>query len=334
MMKPAQITVIGGGSWGCALASLFASQFPKGKVRLWLRDLSVANSINENHQNPKYLPNIPLSDKLLAIMDPKAALKDANIILFILPLQQLRSGIIPLLPFIEPDAIIINGAKGIEQSSLLLPHQILDKLCPNHPQMALVGPSFAKEVALGKPTALVLASHEKDRQERKIAFDALSCPTLRLYESDDLIGVELCAALKNVFAIAAGLTLGAGLGENARAALLARSLHELQKLVIKSGGKIETIYGLAGIGDLMLTANSNSSRNTKFGFDLAQNQGNNSEKSTLHEGVFTAEAALAMAMQAKVEMPIIEAVASVLKGDLSIEQAAKLLMQRPNPSNI
>ncbi|MFK7867441.1 MAG: NAD(P)H-dependent glycerol-3-phosphate dehydrogenase [Alphaproteobacteria bacterium] len=324
------ICVLGGGSWGCALASALAYNAPDHPVKLWLRDQKMMLSINQEHQNPNYLPDIALAPNLIAFNHAADALDRASLVIVLLPLQSIRSILPDIAPFIPQDAVIIMGSKGIEQHRHLLAHQIIKEILPDHQVMALSGPSFAREVALKLPTALVLASQTPDYENCKTLAQALSSERLRLYASNDLLGVELSAALKNVYAIAAGLCIGAGFGENARASILCRALVELERMIVAAGGKQETLYGLAGLGDLLLTATSLTSRNTKFGYELgrgAQIPAKNSNKA-LVEGKYTASEAKLFAKRLGVDTPILDAIAAILAGDISIAQAANILMIR------
>ncbi len=328
-----KIAIIGGGAWGSAIATMVAATHPERPVSLWMRDEQLVEHINSTHYNTPYLGEIALAKNLIATYQADQ-LADADLIFVIVPVQHIKAVMAQFAPILRPDVTLICGSKGIMRDSLDLPHQILHKLMPNAQIFTLSGPSFAKEVASGLPTALVLAGNEQQRTHRQQLIKHLASDRLRLYESDDLYGVELCAALKNVYAIAAGLCIGAGFGENARAALLARCLHEQAQLVKKCGGLAETIYGLAGLGDLMLTANSLTSRNTRYGYELAQSQHKPKGEQPLQEGRWTAAVAAKLARKHGVDTPIVDAVTQIIEEGADLKTIAKALMTRPLKSDL
>ena len=317
--------IIGGGAWGTALANRIAGRLPAQRIRLWLRDKEMERAINQHHQNPNYLGDIALHKNVVAYCDGKEALAQARYIFIIVPFQSLRNILQSLKGFIATDATLIIGSKGIERDTLLLGHDILQILFPANPLMAISGPSFAKEVAIGLPTTLTLASDEHHANHRDGLVKQLSGRNLRLYASDDVAGVELLGALKNVYCIAAGMTQGARLGENARASLLCRALVEMERMLDKIGDKA-SLMTPAGIGDFMLSALSPTSRNTQYGMMLAEEHTSQAEQ--LYEGRFTTKAAYDLARKLAVDTPILDAVLDIIEGRLSVEQAATRLMER------
>lgn len=307
------IAVIGAGAWGTALAVLLA-RAGRG-VTLWARDAAKAAATQENRINPR-LPDVALPPGLRIT----AEMPQAEILLLAVPMQHLR-GILPILP----EAILVLCCKGLEQTTLLLPPEIVNgRACA-----ILTGPNFAHEIARGLPAAAVLAT--PDAGLRTALITALRTPSLRLYGTADITGAALGGAAKNVIAIAAGVVVGAGLGENARAALITRGLAEMARLAAAIGGKAETISGLSGLGDLLLTCTGTSSRNYSLGFLLGQGRPLAeilSARSTVTEGVMTAPALLARAKLAGVEMPITQAVTKLLSGEMNVAQTMAALMGR------
>ena len=289
-----------------------------------MRDEECAQQINRTHENTRYLPSIQLPRAIRATTDIKQALQVADYVLWVVPAQALYDLAGSFQEFLKPGALLINCAKGIDRTTLALPGDNLKAACPGHIVMALSGPSFAREVASGKPTALVLAG--EDTAECLKAQYILSGQTLRVYASADRIGVELCGALKNVIALGAGIAIGAGLGENARAALVTRGISELGRLTQALGGKLETVHGLAGIGDLTLTAMSSTSRNTAYGLAIGAGE---PPPAKLAEGVHTVEAACKLAEKHGLSLPITTAIAAILRKEIAIETAIKELLQRP-----
>ncbi|CAA9251984.1 MAG: Glycerol-3-phosphate dehydrogenase [NAD(P)+] [uncultured Craurococcus sp.] len=320
----ARLAVIGAGAWGTALAVQAARA--GGTVTLWARDPARAAVIAAARENARHLPGIALEPSIAVTADP-AALAGAEAAILAVPTQHLR-GLLARLPVPLPPLIL--AAKGVEQGSLRLPLELLEQLRPGHPAAILSGPNFAHEVAAGLPAAAVLAS--RDPALREAAIGLLATPGFRLYGSDDPLGVQVCGAAKNVIAIAAGAVIGAGLGENARAALITRGLAELSRLVAALGGRTETAAGLSGLGDLLLTATGPSSRNTALG--LALGRGLTlvealAGKASVAEGASTAPALLDRATAAGVELPVCAAVTALLAGEATVAEAMAQLLARP-----
>lgn len=320
------ISVIGAGAWGSAL-SLTAAQAGRS-VTLWAREKDVIDSIRQTGKNTRFLPGIELPSQIQATGDLAAAAR-AEALLLVAPAQHLRSTLTALAPLVAPDTPLMLCAKGIERDSALLLTEILVELAPTAQPAILSGPSFARDVARGLPTAVTIAARI-DIARRLQA--TLGQGQFRPYASDDLIGVALGGAAKNVYAIGCGVTDGLGLGESARAALLARSFAELIRLGEAMGGRAETFMGLSGLGDLVLTATSPSSRNFAFGQRLGRGTPLAELRAPglpLAEGVETAPALVARARKHGIEMPIAETVAAVLDGALAPASALDRLMSRP-----
>lgn len=321
-----RIGVIGGGAWGTALAALSAEQ---GNTLLWARNAEVVDSINTAHANPLYLPDVKLPTNLRATGD-LAALKDCDALVLAVPAQTLRpfaEAIRAALPLAAP---IVIAAKGIEISTGLLPGDVLAELLPGRPLAILSGPNFATEVARGLPSASTLAC--ADETLGAALVQRLGRPTFRPYLSDDVIGAQIGGAVKNVLAIACGIVIGRRLGDNARAALITRGLAEMSRLGLALGAKRETLMGLSGLGDLVLTCSGAQSRNLSLG--VALGEGKTLEqimgaRRTVAEGVHTARAIEALAGKHGVEMPICAAVDAVLHKDVSIDETLAALLARP-----
>lgn len=309
-----KIAVIGAGAWGTALAVLQANA--GRSVVLWARDEKKATLMRSSRINP-HLPNAVLPDSLQITHEiPKA-----DILLVAVPLQTLRH----VLPTLSSDAPLVLCCKGVEQGTLALPPEIVaPRACA-----VLTGPNFAHEIAANLPAAAILAT--PDSALRSMLVANLHTSRFRLYGASDLIGASLGGAAKNVIAIAAGVVMGAGLGENARAALITRGLAEIGRLAEALGGRTETVAGLSGLGDLMLTCTGQSSRNYSLGYALGQGQNLQqilASRDSVTEGVMTAPALLARANVCGVEMPITEAVTNLLGGGMSVTQTMAALMSR------
>lgn len=315
-----RVGVIGAGAFGTALASV--ARLGGNDVTLWGRDPAQIAAMQAQGENTKYLPDVPLPQGLHLTRDLND-LARSDILLMVLPAQQLRGFLASAdLPAQAP---VLLCAKGIESDTGLLQQQILAETMPNSQIAVLSGPGFATEMTRGKPTALSLAC-DKAKTGAWLQ-EVLSSQTLRLYLTQDTTGVALGGALKNVYAIACGLVVGAGLGESARAALMTRGFAELARLAASMGAKTETLMGLSGFGDLALSCTSLQSRNFAFGEKLGREAAFGTGKTV--EGIATAQAVLALAARQKIEMPIAQAVADVLDGRQEIAQALHTLMSRP-----
>lgn len=319
-----KVAVIGAGAWGTALA--LQALRAGGEACLWARDAGRAEAMAAARRNALHLPGTPLPPELHVTADAGAALSGAGFAVLAVPTQYLAA-VLEGLPALPP-AILV--AKGVEAGTLRFPLEILAEARPDTPAALLSGPNFAHEVAEGLPAAAVLAS--TDAGLREAAMARLASPGFRLYAGVDPVGVEVAGAAKNVAAIAAGAAIGAGLGENARAAIVTRALAEIARLAAALGGRADTVAGLSGLGDLMLTCAGAASRN--FSLGLAIGRGERAadvlaSRSSVTEGAATAPALLARAARAGVEMPVCAAVAAVLDGSLSVREAVGQLMARP-----
>ena len=318
-----KIAVLGGGAWGTALASTILRA--DHSTLLWARDDKTVTAINETHQNPRYLPGISLDPALVATTDLVAALDNAAFVLAVTPAQTMRGLFDSLADRLTPGIPLILCAKGIERDTGMLMSQLAAKFLPQTPIAALSGPSFATDVAAGLPTAVTIAAEDETLAADISAI--LSSPAFRCYSSTDLTGVEIGGALKNVLAIAAGAVAGAGLGASAQAALVTRGFVELRRVGVALGAQPETLMGLAGLGDLILTCSSAQSRN--FAYGMALGSGENLEGRPLAEGVATAGVAARIARENGVDAPIIAAVEALLAGKITIADAVAALMARP-----
>lgn len=322
------IGVIGAGAWGTALA---VAGLKAGRtVRLWAREANVARAISERHENPDYLPGVPL-DPMLGASTEFAGILTTDAILLVVPAQHLRTMCRQLAPDWPAGVPAVICAKGIEQGTGKLMSEVTaEELPAGTPLAALSGPSFASEVARGQPTAVTLACADHDLGQRLV--DALGSRSLRPYLSPDLTGVEVGGAVKNVLAIACGIVEGKGMGDNARAALITRGLAEIARLGVAKGGLPETFMGLSGMGDLILTATSMQSRNFSLGYALGQGERLEAilgGRRAVTEGVFTAAAVVGLANHLHVDMPICAAVDAILNHGAGVEDTIEALLARP-----
>jgi glycerol-3-phosphate dehydrogenase (NAD(P)+) len=322
MDAAAKIAVLGAGAWGTALAIQAARA--GNAVSLWTRDPARALALASRRENAAYLPGQALPEAITVTADAGAALADAAFALLAIPLQHLRA----TLPATRLP--LVACAKGVETGTLRLPLEVLAEARPDAELALLSGPNFAHEIAAGLPAATLVAS--RNAALRGLVAARLGSAGFRLYGSDDTLGAQVGGAAKNVIAIAAGAVTGAGLGENARAALITRGLAELARLTLALGGKAETAAGLSGLGDLLLTATGPGSRNTALGMDLGQGldlQAALARRTGVVEGVATAPAIVARAASAGVELPICAAVADLLANRQTLAQSIARLMARP-----
>lgn len=316
--------VIGGGAWGTALAQLLAAE--GAPVRLWAREAEVVSAINADHHNPLFLPNIPLSSSLMAA-DDMAAMADLDALLVVVPVPFMRATLAALPP---SDAPLILCSKGMEAGSFAFPIDIVRDIYPSRACAILSGPTFAHEVAAGLPTAVTLAAHE---EELALALaQAIARPHFRPYISTDVMGAEIGGAVKNILAIACGIVEGAGLGLNARAALISRGFAEMTRFGMARGAQAETLAGLAGLGDLVLTCTSSNSRNFALGEGLGRGMSAAdlmADRRTIAEGAHSAPVVAAAAASQSIDMPITCAVADLVAGKISVKEAVQDLLNRP-----
>ncbi|MHA7901402.1 MAG: NAD(P)H-dependent glycerol-3-phosphate dehydrogenase [Henriciella sp.] len=330
MTEYTRIGVLGAGAWGTALA---ASLYTKAEtsspdIPIWALEPDVASALSQGHGNPIYLKNVPLP-KMRASTD-LADLAGCDALLAVVPAQFARSVFTQLKPHVADGTPILLCAKGIERDSLSLMTDVLRESLPHAIPAVLSGPSFAADVSKGLPTAVTLAC--EDEALGQALMDAIGQPGFRPYWTDDLIGAEVGGAVKNVLAIACGIVEGLDLGKSAHAALIARGFAEMTRLGVAMGGRAETLAGLCGLGDLVLTCSSPQSRNMSFGLALGQGQSAQeilAARNAVTEGVATAPALVALAHKHAVEMPICEAVNAILSETMTVSDAITALLARP-----
>lgn len=305
------IAVVGGGAWGTALAHAFAER--EHHVMLWAREPDVVAHINTQHANPRFLPGARLHDGVRASESMAQVLSTASCVVFAAPSHVLRLVTRQGAAAVAPGATLVVATKGVERETLCLMTDVVEAELPGRAVVALSGPSFALEVAHGQPTAMVAAS--RSAEARELVQRALGKGSIRIYTNDDVPGVELGGALKNVMAVATGVAEGVGLGLNSRAALITRGLAEMTRLGMAVGARAETFAGLAGMGDLVLTCTGALSRNRAVGIEVGKGvplEEILASTESVAEGVLTTQSALALALRHGVEMPIASAVARVL----------------------
>jgi glycerol-3-phosphate dehydrogenase (NAD(P)+) len=321
------IAVLGAGSWGTTLANLLAA---KGEsVRLWAYEPEVVEAINRTHENPLFLPGVPLCASLRASGDASATVRSAPIVISASPSHVVRTVVRAVGESVAPGTLVVSATKGIETDTLALMSEVFAECLPQARFAALSGPSFAIEVAQGQPTAVVAAA--RDETTALDAQSLFATPTFRVYSGRDVVGVELAGALKNVIAIAAGILEGLGLGHNPRAALITRGLAEITRLGVAMGAEPLTFAGLAGMGDLVLTTTGSLSRNRALGVALAQGETLERYRAThrtVAEGANTSRAGAALGARYGVELPITQKVCEVLFDGKSARDAVPELMGR------
>jgi glycerol-3-phosphate dehydrogenase (NAD(P)+) len=325
------LTIIGGGSWGTALAIVLASRFER--IRLWVYEADLAERMEQGRDNDVYLPGLPIPENVSIGNDLRASVEEADLVLSVMPSHLVRRMYEELGLFVNKRACFISATKGLENDTLLRPSEIIRQILGKtgiEPRVAVIsGPTFAREVARFEPTALVVAS--TDRELTETIQNAFSSVTFRLYRSDDPIGVEIGGSIKNVVAIGAGVLHGMGLGHNAMAALITRGLAEITRLAVALGGKQQTMAGLAGLGDLVLTCTGDLSRNRMVGIELAHGRKLDEIVSSMKmvaEGIKTTNAAVDLARRHSVEMPISEQMFQMLHFGISPRDAIQRLMER------
>ncbi|MEK7401972.1 MAG: NAD(P)H-dependent glycerol-3-phosphate dehydrogenase [Gemmatimonadota bacterium] len=319
--------VMGAGAWGTALADLLAAN--GHAVHLWAFERDVVAAINDTHQNPLFLPGFALDARLKADTDQSEVLSGAELVIYATPSQHLRGIARAGAAHVPKSAVVAVASKGIEEKTLALMSDVVVQELGRHEVVAVSGPSFAAEVAAKQPTAIVAAS--ASAHGARLTQEALSSAAFRVYTHDDLIGVELGGALKNVMAVASGIVEGVGLENNSRAALITRGLAEMTRLGVALGARGSTFAGLAGIGDLVLTCTGALSRNRAVGVEIGQGKTLEQAlagKTTVAEGVFTSRSALALAEREGVEMPIVKMVNRILFEGLLARKAVPELMAR------
>lgn len=323
-----KVAVLGAGSWGTALASLLARH--GHPTVLWGRDSATVEAIDQRHENPRYLPGIPLPGSLRATTDLSAAVTGAAWILVVVPSHAFAETVRTLAPLRPATAGVAWATKGFEPGSGRFLHEVArEALGAEVPLAVVTGPSFAKEVTLGLPTAVTV--HGDDAEFAQQVADAMHGPAFRAYTGDDMVGAELGGAMKNVLAVATGVADGMQLGLNARAGLITRGLNEMLRLAAAIGAKPETLMGLAGLGDLVLTSTGDLSRNRRLGLALGRGQSLEDavrEIGQVVESVQTADEVMRQADRNGIDLPISKAVRAVLHGDLSPAEGLQKLLSR------
>lgn len=322
-----KIGVIGAGSWGIALAKLLATN--GHSVLVWSIVESEIAMLKEKHEHIDKLPGVHLPDSISYTTDLKETIEESNLLVLAVPSVFTRSTAKSMAPYVKDHQIIVCVAKGIEEETLMTISDVVEDEIKNADVAILCGPSHAEEVGIGLPTTVVAGAHSKATADK--VQDVFMNEVFRVYTTPDMLGMELGGSLKNVIALAAGMADGLGYGDNTKAALITRGIAEISRLAIKMGAKAETLSGLTGIGDLIVTCESKHSRNRKAG--MLMGQGLTMEEATAEvkmvvEGIYSAKAALALAKKYEVEMPIIEGVNAVLFEHKSAKEAVAELMQR------
>ena len=328
-----RVAVIGAGAWGTALAIALGRKGGNA-IHLWANEPEVVASITERRINERFLPGFRLPDTIQATNNLDVALAEAEIIVSVMPSQYCRTLFQRMVPALRPETLLVSCTKGLENGTLSRMSEVIEDVLRERKFTArigtLSGPSFAKEVARGDPTAVAVAS--TDSELARAVQQAFNSSRFRVYTNDDVIGVELGGALKNIIAIAAGVCDGLGLGHNSVAALITRGLAEIARLVVACGGRLDTMAGLAGLGDLVLTCTGDLSRNRSVGVELGKGRKLPDIIAGMHgavaEGVFTTKAAMGLARKKNVEMPISEQMFAILEHGKAPQQAIEELMTR------
>lgn len=319
-----KLGIVGGGAWGTALAQVAAAG--GSETLLWALERDVVEGVNRAHENPVFLPGIHLDESIRATGD-LADLDSCDGWLVVTPAQHMRAVLERARGFTKP---LILCSKGIEERSGELLHRVASQVCPAARIAVLSGPTFAHEVARGLPTAVTLAAEDERLAER--LRDRLAQPTFRIYVSDDVAGAEIGGAVKNVLAIACGVVEGKGLGQNARAALVARGFAEMTRFGTAFGARPDTLVGLSGLGDLVLTCSSTSSRNYALGKGIGEGRSAAellSDRKTVAEGAFTAPVLAKLAQEKDIDMPIVNAVDALIAGRANVDEVLDELLSRP-----
>jgi glycerol-3-phosphate dehydrogenase (NAD(P)+) len=323
-----RLAVIGGGAWGTALAIVLAPRFER--VRLWVYEDDVAQRLQAERVNVTYLPGARIPENVSATSELRIAAEDAEVVLSVMPSHHVRRVYAQMLPCLAESMMFVSATKGLETGGILRMSEVIRSVGVFPMQVAtLSGPTFAKEVARGEPTALVVASSDDDLNRR--IQRAFSGPTFRVYTSQDPIGVEIGGSIKNVIAIGSGVIHGIGFGHNVTAALITRGLAEITRLAVAMGGRAQTLAGLAGLGDLVLTCTGELSRNRMVGIELARGRKLDEIVGSMKmvaEGIKTTDAAVELARRYGVEMPITEQMCQMLYHGVSPREAIQRLMER------
>lgn len=320
------MAVIGAGSWGTTVASLAAANTP---TTLWARRQEIVESINTHHINPDYIGGVGLSPNLRASVSLEDTVSAADIVVMAVPSQGFRQVLTEASQFIRPWVPVVSLSKGLEAGSMLRMSQVAHQVLPGHPVAVLTGPNLASEISVGQPAASVVAID--DAVIATALQELFSSPTFRVYTNPDVVGCEIAGVVKNVIAIASGIAMGMGFGDNTRATLITRGLAEMTRLAMALGGQLESLAGLAGMGDLIATCSSTSSRNTTVGMRLGKGEALDdiiASTSMVAEGVRSSKSVLELAHQHGVDMPITEQVVAVCHEGKNAADALVALMSR------
>ena len=327
MQNNSAIGVIGAGAWGTAIAKLLSDK--NSNVLLWAKEIEVKKNIEKTRVNKTYLDKVKVS-KSLKVTNHLEELKDLDIIFIVVPTQYIQVTLKPLQKVISKNCILVNCAKGIDIKSTSLISDVIYKIFPNNKLAVMSGPNFALEIALGKPTATLIAA-QKISDARFIA-NLISSKSFRPYLSNDIIGAQICGAMKNIYAIGCGIIVGKNFGENAVASVISRSFAEIKAIGKKLGAQTETLSGLSGLGDLFLTCSSKKSRNFSLGVDLAKGKKLDnilSSKKTVAEGAYTVKAIKKLGVKLKLSLPLNDAIYKILYQDKDINKTISELLSRP-----
>lgn len=325
-MATIRMAVIGAGSWGTTVASVAAANTP---TILWARRQSVVDSINSVHVNPDYIGSVPLAPELRATSSLEEAVSGADVVVMAVPSQGFREVLSEAAPFVRPWVPIVSLSKGLEAGSMLRMSQVANEVMPGHPVAVLTGPNLASEISVGQPAASVVAID--DAVIATALQEMFASPTFRVYTNPDVIGCEIAGVVKNVIAIASGMAMGMGFGDNTKATLITRGLAEMTRLAVALGGDPMSLAGLAGMGDLIATCSSTSSRNTTVGMRLGQGEALTdilASTKMVAEGVRSSASVLQLARQHGVDMPITEQVVAVCHEGARASDALLALMSR------
>lgn len=326
-MNKNKVMILGGGSWGTALACLLAKN--KEEVFFWVRNKEQFTSIIKTRENKKYLPGIKIPDSVKVVNSYRESIDMCNIVVLAIPSQNIRGLLVELKEYLDNSTLVVNVSKGIEQKTLKTISEVCKEIIPNNPYVVLSGPSHAEEVGKDLPTTVVAASENK-KHAKKIQ-EIFNSNTFRVYTNEDVKGVELGGSLKNVIAIASGISDGLGYGDNTKAALMNRGIIEISRLADKLGADKMTFLGLAGIGDLIVTCTSMHSRNRRAGILIGKGKSVEEaikEVGMVVEGIYTTEAAYKLAKKNNVEMPIVEELYKIIYEGKKAKESVDSLMTR------
>jgi glycerol-3-phosphate dehydrogenase (NAD(P)+) len=324
--KPA-IGILGAGAWGTTIAKLLSDK--NSNVLLWAKETQVKKGVEKTRINKIYLDKIKLN-KSLKITNHLEDLSELEILFIVVPTQYIQATLKPLKKIIKKNCILVNCAKGIDIKSTSLISEVINKILPSNKLAIMSGPNFALEIALGKPTASLIATQKLS--DAKFIANLISSKTFRPYLSNDIIGAQICGAMKNIYAIGCGIIVGKNFGENAVASVISRSFAEIKSVGKKLGAQPETLSGLSGLGDLFLTCSSKKSRNFSLGFDLAKGKKLENilrSKKTIAEGAYTVRAIKKLGVKLKLSLPLNDAIYKILYQDKDINKTIGELLSRP-----